>query len=156
MGCTHGFVTNSALWLYCWLPWQPNSKAVIRCVHRMRSLCRCIEAATCTNGYMAFVFWCCQHMLRSDISFSVNYALKSNLSRYNDLHACVYIYIRQLSSFRASTLWFIDLTVVTCLIKIHLFWVYANCFSWENHNTWKYLKSAIFTWYENGRWQLLL
>ena len=32
----------------------------------------------------------------------------------NALHACVYsIYIRQLSSFRAPTLWFIGLTVAT-------------------------------------------
>ena len=29
----------------------------------------------------------------------------------NALRACVYIYIRQLSSFRAPTLWFIALTV---------------------------------------------
>ena len=34
----------------------------------------------------------------------------------NALRACVYSYIRQLSSFRAPTLWFIDLTVATCLI----------------------------------------
>ena len=30
---------------------------------------------------------------------------------------CVYIHIRQLSSFRAPTLWFIDLTVATCHIQ---------------------------------------
>ena len=35
----------------------------------------------------------------------------------NALHTCVYIYIRELSSFRAPTLWFIDLTVVTCHIQ---------------------------------------
>ena len=35
----------------------------------------------------------------------------------NALCACVYIYIRQLSSFRAPMLWFIDLTVVTCHIQ---------------------------------------
>ena len=29
----------------------------------------------------------------------------------------VYIYVRQLSSFRAPTLWFIDLTVATCHIQ---------------------------------------
>ena len=33
------------------------------------------------------------------------------------LHACVYIYIWQLSSFRAPKLWFIDLTVATCCIQ---------------------------------------
>ena len=35
----------------------------------------------------------------------------------NALCTCVYIYIRQLSSFRAPTLWFIDLTVATCHIQ---------------------------------------
>ena len=33
------------------------------------------------------------------------------------LRACVYIYIRQLSSFMAPTSWFIDLTVATCHIQ---------------------------------------
>ena len=35
----------------------------------------------------------------------------------NALCVCVYIYIRQLSSFRAPMLWFIDLTVATCHIQ---------------------------------------
>ena len=36
----------------------------------------------------------------------------------NALRACVYIYIRQLSSFRGPTLWFIDLTIAaTCHIR---------------------------------------
>ena len=34
----------------------------------------------------------------------------------NALHACVYIYIQELSSF-VTTLWFIDLTVATCHIQ---------------------------------------
>ena len=42
--------------------------------------------------------------------------LKEALS-INALCACVYIYIRQLSSLRAPTLWFIDLTVATCHIQ---------------------------------------
>ena len=33
------------------------------------------------------------------------------------MHTCVYIYIWQLSSFRVPTLWFIDLTVITCHIQ---------------------------------------
>ena len=41
---------------------------------------------------------------------------ESSLS-INALHACVYIYIWQLSSFRVPTLWFIDLTVITCHIQ---------------------------------------
>ena len=40
-----------------------------------------------------------------------------SLKRLNALRACVYIYIRQLISFRAPTLWFIDLTVATCHIQ---------------------------------------
>ena len=35
----------------------------------------------------------------------------------NALRACVYIYMRQLSSFRVPTLWFIHLTVATCHIQ---------------------------------------
>ena len=42
--------------------------------------------------------------------------LKSSLS-INALHACVYIYNRQLSSFRTPTLWFIDLNVAICHIQ---------------------------------------
>ena len=41
---------------------------------------------------------------------------RSSLS-INALRACVYIYIRQLSSFRAPTLWFIDLSVATFHIQ---------------------------------------
>ena len=33
------------------------------------------------------------------------------------LRACAYIYIRQLSSFRETTLWLIDLTVADCHIR---------------------------------------
>ena len=46
--------------------------------------------------------------------------MKETLS-INALRARVYIYIRQLSSFRAPTLWFIDLTVATCHIQ-YIFW----------------------------------
>ena len=35
----------------------------------------------------------------------------------NALRAFVYVYTRQLSSFRVSTLWFIELTVATCHIQ---------------------------------------
>ena len=35
----------------------------------------------------------------------------------NALRACIYIYIRQLSSYRSPTLWFIDLAVATCPIQ---------------------------------------
>ena len=51
-------------------------------------------------------------------TFSIQILLMflSSLS-INALRACVYIYIQQLSSFRALTLWFIDLIVATCQIQ---------------------------------------
>ena len=61
----------------------------------------------------------------------------------NVLHACVYIYIRQLSSFRAATLWFIDLTVAILAIFNALFVVYANFFHVKTDKIRKYSKSAI-------------
>ena len=42
-------------------------------------------------------------------------------------HTCNYIYIWQLSSFRAPTLWFINLTVTTCHIQ-YTFLIYAKHF----------------------------
>ena len=48
-----------------------------------------------------------------------NFIFERGSLRINALCACVYIYIRQLSSFRAPMLWFIDLTVVTCHIHWH-------------------------------------
>ena len=61
----------------------------------------------------------------------------------NALRACVYIYLRQLSSLRAPTLWFIDLTVATC----HFQYTFLNlCQSLyeKTDKTQKYSKSAIF------------
>ena len=66
----------------------------------------------------------------------------------NALHACVYVYIQQLSSFRAPTLWFIDLTVATCHIKIDtLSWVNANFFHKKMDKTRKYSKSTADGYY---------
>ena len=48
--------------------------------------------------------------------FFIVRCLRGSLS-INALHACVSLYTRQLSSFRAPTLWFIDLTVATCHIQ---------------------------------------
>ena len=59
---------------------------------------------------------------------------RSSLS-INALRACVYIYIRQLSSFRMPTLWFIDLTVATCHIH-HTFLSLRQIFftsKWTKH-----------------------
>ena len=68
----------------------------------------------------------------------------------NALRACVYVYTRQLSSFRAPTLWFVDLTVATWHIP-NTFWVYAIFFfTRKADKRRKYSKPAILVWYENG------
>ena len=72
----------------------------------------------------------------------------------NALHDCVYICIRQLSSFRAPTLWFIDLTVATCHIQ-STFLSLCQFVQEKTDKIRKYSKSAIFVWYENGRRRLL-
>ena len=59
------------------------------------------------------------------------------------LRTCVYIYIRQLSSFRVPTLWFIDPTVATC----HIQYTFLSLR--------QFVKSAMFVRYENGRRPLL-
>ena len=51
------------------------------------------------------------------LSVSLFLSFKRSSPGINALRACVYIYIRQLSSFRAPTLWFIDLTVATFHIQ---------------------------------------
>ena len=69
------------------------------------------------------------------------------LSQYNALRARVYIYIRQLSSFRAPTL---CLSIWLSLLAIFntLFWVYANIFHEKTDKTRKYSKAAISVSYE--------
>ena len=57
-------------------------------------------------------------------------SLKKPLS-INALRACVYIYIQQLSSFRAPTLWFISMTVATCHIQ-YTFLSLCRFYSREN------------------------
>ena len=66
----------------------------------------------------------------------------------NALPACVYIYIQQLSSFRAPMLWFINLTVTTCHIQYTS--EFMSIFHERMDKTRKCSKSA----YENGRQQL--
>ena len=68
---------------------------------------------------------------------------KDDKKSFNALRACVYIYIRRLSSFRVPTLWFMDLTVATC----HIQYTFLSLR--------QFVKSAMFVWYENGRWPLL-
>ena len=43
-------------------------------------------------------------------------------------------------------------TVATCHIQYTFLSLCQFCF---HEKTWEYLKSSIFIWYENGRWQLL-
>ena len=68
--------------------------------------------------------------------------LKEALS-INAFRACVYIYIRQLNSFRAPTLWFIDLTVATCHIQ-YTFLSLCQFFSRENGQNTKILEVRYF------------
>ena len=67
---------------------------------------------------------------------------QQTILKINALRARVYIYIRQLSSFRAPMLWFID-TVATCHIQ-YTFLSLRQFFSRENEQNTKYSKSAIF------------
>ena len=76
--------------------------------------------------------------------------VKRSFLTVNNLLACVYIYICQLSSFRAPTLWLIDLTVATCHIQ-YTFLSLCQFFHEKMDKTLKYSKSAIFVLYENGR-----
>ena len=76
------------------------------------------------------------------------------LSHYTVLCGPVYIYIRQISSFRAPTLWFIDLIVTTCHIQ-YTFLSWFQFFYEKTGKTRKYSKSAIFGLNENGRRRLL-
>ena len=62
----------------------------------------------------------------------------------NALGACVYISIRQLSSFRAPTLWFIDLTVASCHIQ-YTFLNLCRFFSRENGQNTKILEVRYHT-----------
>ena len=73
----------------------------------------------------------------------------------NTLHACVFIiYIWQLGSFRASTLWFIDLTVASCHIQYTFLSSLLFFFTrkWTKHEN---TRSAIFLGYENSCRRLL-
>ena len=67
------------------------------------------------------------------------------------LCATVYIYTRQLISFRAPMLSFIKLTVATCHMQFKPFWDYVSLFYKKMDKIGKYLKSTIFLWYKNGR-----
>ena len=72
----------------------------------------------------------------------------------NALCACVYIYIRQLSSFRTPMLWFIDLTVATCHIQ-YTFLSLCQFVSRENGQNRKILKVCHFRMIQNGHRRLL-
>ena len=63
----------------------------------------------------------------------------------NTLRACVDIYIRQLSSFRAPTFWFIDLTLSTCHIQ-YTFLSLSLFFHEKTDKTRKYWNDMIQKW----------
>ena len=76
-------------------------------------------------------------------------ALSLSLS-INALRACTHIYIQQLSSFRAPTLWFIDLTVATCHIQ------YTFLSLWKIiHEKTRQHKNTLRVQYKNGSQCLL-
>ena len=68
------------------------------------------------NHQYPYFIWACVPSQKTLNLCSSHGGQRSSLS-INALRACVYIYIRQLSSFRAHTLWFINLTVATCHIQ---------------------------------------
>ena len=70
------------------------------------------------------------------------------------MRACVYIYIRQLSSFRAPRLWFIDLTVASCPI-LYNFLSLCPFVSGENGQNTRMLEVRHFRMIRNGRRRLL-
>ena len=73
--------------------------------------------------------------------------LKKLLSLFlNALRACVYIYFRQLSSFRAPTLWLIDLTVATCHIPSGLRHFFLLIFFHEETNKTRNARGPPFSY----------
>ena len=85
-----------------------------------------------------------QNLHKVSAKMRTTLSLKGSVT-VNALRACVYIYIRQLSSFRAPMLWFIDLTVTTCHIQ-YTFLSLCQCFTRENGQNTRILegKLAIF------------
>ena len=74
----------------------------------------------------------------------------------NALRACVYIYIRQLSSFRAPTLWFIHVTVATCHIQYTFLSLCRFLFFKRKRTKHENTRSPPFSLrYENGHRRLL-
>ena len=74
--------------------------------------------------------------------FHFLYLKEASSLSINDLRTCVYIYIWQLSSFRAPTLWFIDLTVAACHIQ-NTFLSYCKYFQEKTNTT---LQSPPFSY----------
>ena len=72
----------------------------------------------------------------------------------NALHIRLYIYIRQLSSFRAPTLWLIDLAIATCHIQ-YTFLSLCQLFLRENRQNTKIPEVCLFVCCENDCWRLL-
>ena len=103
---------------------------------QMTSSCKCA-----IKGPSQPLLWFCLHLGTITEALSIN-----------ALHACVFIYIRQLSTFRAPKLWFINLTVTTCHIQYPFLEFMSNSFHEKTDKTRKYV---TYVWYENGRWWLL-
>ena len=100
-----------------------------------------------------FVFWQNFFLRNSQVPRS---EVKRGSLSINALRACVYIYIRQLGSFRAPTLWLIDLTLPSSFpgsfpypggdiqyTFLSSFFLYVNFF---HEKTRKYSKSPPFSY----------
>ena len=121
------------------LAWWSFSRSVrtrvVVCL-RLRSCTRHTESQSDTQTYSP-PDWARNGWLPRD-QRERNLRIKETLS-INALRARVYIYIRQLSSFRAPTLWFIDLTIATCHIQYNFPSLCPFFFSRENRENTKIL-----------------
>ena len=100
----------------------------------------------------SFLIWTSMDWLQAihSLRATKNLSQSGSLS-INALRACVYIYTWQLRAPRCGlSIWLSSLARFNTL-----FWVYVNYFHEKTDKTRKYSKSAIFIWYENGRWRLL-
>ena len=89
-----------------------------------------------------------EYLIKDDkLDFKIKSGVKEALAV--SLRVCVYIHIRQLSSFRAPTLWFIDLTVATCHIQYTLL-SFVKFFPPENGQNTKYTRSIRTKMAANG------
>ena len=94
--------------------------STVHCTDAMCFLLSCIffsPALFVTRYGILHYPWCVRLLPPPPPTVNVCYIFQRSSLSINALHAGVYIYIRQLSSFRVPTLWFIDLTVAISHIQ---------------------------------------